>query len=309
MAQLNFTEYDAFAQAVQDASVVMRNCSLEERRWTLQYATVGAMRLQRACEGGGTLAEGTTVNDGWVFFHQSRPVCANGQSATDNDIFVVPPGSEFCVTSKQAHEWLAIVIPSSLLFQSPAELESATGAKPRLLKPPSSVTRQFTSLLRRLLSEIEKSPELLAGTHAESCVQSEILQATKHLFNMGQESFSRHYGYWYGQTKAVLEAKLNNSSESMSIPDVARYLGVPERTLRSAFQKCYGLSPTECIRIYRLHQARQRLLTSDADQTTVTQVALDLGFWELGRFAGAYRKLFGERPSETLHRSLRAVQT
>jgi hypothetical protein len=151
MAQLNFTEYDAFAQAVQDASVVMRNSTLEERRWTLQYATVGAMRLQRACEGGGTLAEGTTVTDGWVFFHQSRPVCANGQSATDNDIFVVPPGSEFCVTSKKAHEWLAIVIPSSLLFQSPAELESATGAKPRLLKPPSSVTRQFTSLLRRLL--------------------------------------------------------------------------------------------------------------------------------------------------------------
>jgi AraC-like DNA-binding protein len=213
------------------------------------------------------------------------------------------------VTSKKAHEWLAIVIPSPLLFQSPAELESATGAKPRLLKPPSSVTRQFTSLLRRLLAEVEKRPELLAGTHAESCVQNEILQATKQLFNKGQESSSRHYGSWHDQTKAALEAKLSSPTQSMSLGDVARDLGVPERTLRSAFQKCYGLSPTECIRIYRLHQARQRLLTSDADQTTVTQVALDLGFWELGRFAVAYRKLFGERPSETLHRSPRAVQT
>lgn len=228
--------------------MVMRNTTLEQRRWTLQYAAVGTMRLQRSFEGGGTLAEGTTVTDGWVFFHQSRPVCANGQLATDNDVFVVPPGSEFCVASKQPHEWLTIVIPSSLLFQSPAELESIAGAQPRLLKPPSNVTRQFTSLLRRFLSEIENRPAFLQGTHAESCVQSEILEATNQLFHQGQESSSRQYVYWHEQTKAVLDIKINNPTQSWSLPHVARHLGVPERTLRSAFQKCYGLSPTDCIK-------------------------------------------------------------
>jgi transcriptional regulator GlxA family with amidase domain len=34
----------------------------------------------------------------------------------------------------------------------------------------------------------------------------------------------------------------------------------------------------------------------------VTQIATDHGFWELGRFSVNYRAIFGEVPSETLHR-------
>ncbi len=34
----------------------------------------------------------------------------------------------------------------------------------------------------------------------------------------------------------------------------------------------------------------------------VTRAATDTGFNHLGRLAGDYRKLFGETPSETLHR-------
>lgn len=40
----------------------------------------------------------------------------------------------------------------------------------------------------------------------------------------------------------------------------------------------------------------------DSDEGFVGPVALELGFAHLSRFAGDYRTLFGESPSETLAR-------
>jgi AraC-like DNA-binding protein len=51
---------------------------------------------------------------------------------------------------------------------------------------------------------------------------------------------------------------------------------------------------------YRLHRVRSALQTAEPE-TTVTAIAVEFGFWHFGRFAAAYRKLFGESPSATLY--------
>jgi AraC-like DNA-binding protein len=278
---------------------------LEEPKWALQHAAVGSLRVQQGYEGGGSIAEGATVGDGWAFYHQLLPVHANGQVATENDVLAAPPGGEFCLACESRHDWLTVFVPTSLLFRSPQELEFASSARPQLLKPPPHVTRRFTSLVRRFLSAAEYRPQLLGSPVAVDSFRNELLAAAKDLFTRCQHSASRHFVRWHFQTKSTVELAMTHPDQSLSISDLARQDGVPERTLRTAFQRCYGLSPVEYLRIHRLHQARRLLLGSCPDETTVTQIGFGLGFWDLGRFAVAYRQLFGERPSETLRKPVR----
>jgi AraC-like DNA-binding protein len=50
----------------------------------------------------------------------------------------------------------------------------------------------------------------------------------------------------------------------------------------------------------RMHLARSALIRADPASATVTGVATDYGFWELGRLSVEYRTLFGESPSVSL---------
>jgi AraC-like DNA-binding protein len=61
--------------------------------------------------------------------------------------------------------------------------------------------------------------------------------------------------------------------------------------------------PHQYLRLRRLHLARRALASADATVGTVTQIANEYGFAELGRFAVLYRQLFGESPSVTLRRA------
>jgi AraC family ethanolamine operon transcriptional activator len=75
---------------------------------------------------------------------------------------------------------------------------------------------------------------------------------------------------------------------------------VSERTLRTAFNECYGVSPVRYLQVRNLHRVHRALRKAEPDETSVADVLLWHGEWEFGRFATRYRRLFGELPSETL---------
>ena len=77
-------------------------------------------------------------------------------------------------------------------------------------------------------------------------------------------------------------------------------LGVGDRRLRRLFATVHGTSPTRFLTRRRLELARRRLQEGAADR--VTEVGMACGFYDLGRFASQYRRLFNELPSETLRR-------
>ena len=79
--------------------------------------------------------------------------------------------------------------------------------------------------------------------------------------------------------------------------------GVSERRVRDAFCDCYGMSPTAYLRVAALLRGATHSHGGPSARDAVTRAASDFGFWHLGRFAGHYRALFGESPSETVARA------
>ena len=89
------------------------------------------------------------------------------------------------------------------------------------------------------------------------------------------------------------------AAEGVRIKDVSRLAGISERALRNAFQQEHGLSPKQFDLRQRLLSAR-RALSFEGASGTVTTIASEFGFFELGRFARIYKQLFGESPSQTM---------
>jgi AraC-like DNA-binding protein len=98
--------------------------------------------------------------------------------------------------------------------------------------------------------------------------------------------------------------ELLDESEGIALylMDVCARLGVSRRTLHTACAEHLGLGPHRFLWLRRMQLARQALIAADPRFATVTGIATDLGFWELGRFSVHYKYLFGESPSATLGR-------
>jgi AraC family ethanolamine operon transcriptional activator len=88
-----------------------------------------------------------------------------------------------------------------------------------------------------------------------------------------------------------------------SVPQISLELGVSRRTIEYLFHDLLGTSPRVYFMMRRLNLCRHALMTAHPGKATVASIATRFGFYELGRFASAYRHFFGELPSETLRRT------
>lgn len=91
-------------------------------------------------------------------------------------------------------------------------------------------------------------------------------------------------------------------NQPITIACLARATAASARSIFYHFKSSRGLSPMSFLKQVRLKHAREMLEKSGVGRS-VTEIAIDCGFGNLGHFAGDYLKRFGERPSDTLKRS------
>jgi AraC-like DNA-binding protein len=92
-----------------------------------------------------------------------------------------------------------------------------------------------------------------------------------------------------------------DTSIQLTLSEIAQHAGVSVRSLSQGFQQFRGVTPMAMLRAIRLEKVRADLLSAQYG-ASVTDIATRHGFSHLGRFAGFYRKRFGESPRRTLDR-------
>lgn len=97
------------------------------------------------------------------------------------------------------------------------------------------------------------------------------------------------------------ELMMGHADEPLSVLEVCSRVGTSRRKLNYCFQDVLGTSPIKYLRTLRLNSIR-RAIRQAPPGVTIQDIASHWGFWHLSQFAQDYRSLFGELPSDTLHK-------
>lgn len=161
---------------------------------------------------------------------------------------------------------------------------------------------EWSRLAQVMLGALD-APGGLAGntlfsTQLSSALMAGLLLATDHQYREALESPPRP-----APPATVRRATSfidENAHLPITVPDVAAAVGASVRTLTRGFRDHVGTSPGAYLTRARLDGAHRDLAAGRPETASVSQVAADWGFFNLGRFASRYRATFGVLPSQTL---------
>ena len=176
--------------------------------------------------------------------------------------------------------------------------------------PLKQLIRPAPELMSRLLKihdmvgQLAKTtPDILSLPEVARALEQELILVMIRCLTEGQPSGMTSGGRRHDMIIARFEEFLDaHPGRPLYLTEICAAIGVAERTLRVACEKHLGMGPIRFLSLRRMHLVHRALQQADPSTTTVTRLATDHGFWELGRFAVAYRALFGEPPSESLRR-------
>ncbi len=174
---------------------------------------------------------------------------------------------------------------------------------PRLVSPLAPVVSRLLRLHEAAGHLARTAPDILAKPEVARAIEEALVEAMILCLTEGHSDDVRNVHRHRARVMRRLEEVLTSTPDSpLYMPQLCATVGASYTTLHDCCQEYLGMSPKRYLWLRRMQLVRRALRIADAKKTTVTEIATDYGFWELGRFAVAYRSVFGEAPSAALRR-------
>jgi AraC-like DNA-binding protein len=180
---------------------------------------------------------------------------------------------------------------------------SGSSLKP-LIRPNYTLMSRLLEL-HEVVGQIAKTtPELLELPEVARALESRLVHLMVRCLTEGEFAGLTPGDLRHEVIVARFEEFLEaNPDQPLYLAEICAAIGVAERTLRNCCEQHLGMGPIRYLFLRRMHLVRRALLRADPSIATVTRIATDHGFWELGRFSVTYRSMFGETPLESLRQT------
>ena len=171
-----------------------------------------------------------------------------------------------------------------------------------MAKPNMSLTRNAMPtqdalvLLQRLVQELEKP-----GLYTEDTIISLLHLLLLHLLRSDaaqKSSRSSSVSALQGENELIRRAQQfvgSHLRQKLSVPEVARHVGVSASYLTSLFQKHLHIAPGEYVRRLKLQESKQMIREGNL---TFTEIAAALNYSTVHHFSRQFKEKFGITPTE-----------
>ena len=304
-----FTDPDAYHAAIRDThaeGIISGRGKFRAESTTIRLDRLSLQRCEESLPKTAYSAVDPEVLGVIFATSPGQQVHINGLELAPDRMIVFRRGSEGHNRSSGACQWGSIA-----LTHDDAAAAGGTIIGRELLAPPfTHVVKPPPLLLSELMNLHEAAgrlargaPDILASPEVARAIEQALTRSLVPCLCEG-EAIEVGGAHWrHAAALRRLEDFLEaNCDRTLYAAELCEAAAVSDRTLRELCHEHLGMGPTRYLWLRRMHMARRTLRRADPATASVTGIATNFGFWELGRFAVAYRSLFGESPSATLRR-------
>jgi AraC-like DNA-binding protein len=307
---LTFTDIDAYHASLRGAQVdgiVTSRGNFNVKSTKVRFDRLAIQRYEETLP---RVVKNAFDRRQYAMVFATRPnqqsVHINGTEILPADLVVFGAGAEGHNRIAANHHWGSIAVTHKTLASIGEVLigrELVAPTSTHRIRPPPALLLRMLNLHKAAGHLVETVPDILVKSEVARALEQALLEAMVACIASENAPVAHNIDHRHGAVARRLEEFLDaNLDRTVYVEELCKATGVSYPTLRGCCQDLLGMSPKRYLWLRRMNLARRALSIADPLATSVTEIATDHGFWELGRFSVAYRSLFGEPPSTSLRR-------
>ncbi|HLF31700.1 MAG TPA: helix-turn-helix transcriptional regulator [Xanthomonadales bacterium] len=229
-------------------------------------------------------------------------------NVTYEKVAIVTPGMPFALVGSEFSSSVVLDIEKCYLESLISKEEHINLATPLEFNRNGDTDNRsdvtISHLMLYLRNELSRSSQHLHHVgyleHLEELIAASLIYSNNHnyseiLLSPSEVSTPRH-------VRIAMDYIHAHAEDALTLHSLAEVAASSSRSLARGFQKYKNCTPMAYLRTVRIERAHEELMRACPENYSVILIANKWGFFNPGRFAQAYRKRFGENPSDTLRR-------